>query len=139
MALTLDSYTSHWNKAREHTSCYPSELSFPTMKASSYDENLAWMDCSMICLLLVTGYSPVRWQRCVDVMIPKKHNKTDIDNLRTICLFEVDANYALKHIGHSMMQHAERHGTIAKEQYGSRKKHRAIDLALNKVLTNDIL
>jgi hypothetical protein len=38
-----------------------------------------------------------------------------------------------------MMRNAEHHGTIAKEQYGSRKKHRAVDLALNKVLTNDIL
>lgn len=37
------------------------------------------------------------------------------------------------------MQNAERHGTLAKEQYGSRKQHRAVDLAVNKVLTNDIL
>jgi hypothetical protein len=37
-----------------------------------------------------------------------------------------------------MMKHGEKHGTIAKEQYGSRKSHRAIDLAVNKVLTNDI-
>jgi hypothetical protein len=38
-----------------------------------------------------------------------------------------------------MMINAERHHTLAKEQYGSRKQHRAIDLALNKVLTNNIL
>jgi hypothetical protein len=38
-----------------------------------------------------------------------------------------------------MMLNAERHKTLAKEQYGSRKRHHAIDLALNKVLTNDIL
>jgi hypothetical protein len=38
-----------------------------------------------------------------------------------------------------MMKNGEKYGTIAKEQYGSRKHHRAIDLALNKVLTNDIL
>jgi hypothetical protein len=38
-----------------------------------------------------------------------------------------------------MMRNAERHKSLAKEQYGSRKRHRAIDLALNKVLTNDIL
>jgi hypothetical protein len=71
-------------------------------------------------------------------MIAKKSNLTDIDNLRTICLFEVDANYCFKHIGRAMMKNAEHHGTIAKEQYGSRKRHRAIDLAVNKVLTNDI-
>jgi hypothetical protein len=38
-----------------------------------------------------------------------------------------------------MMLNAEKHRTLAKEQYGSRKRHRAIDLALNKVLTNDLL
>lgn len=72
-------------------------------------------------------------------MIQKKANKTDIDNLRTICLFEVDANYLFKHIGREMMRNAEKYSTIAKEQYGSKKNHRAIDLAVNKVLTNDIL
>jgi hypothetical protein len=38
-----------------------------------------------------------------------------------------------------MMLNAELHSSIAKEQYGSRKWHRALDLALNKVSTNDIL
>jgi hypothetical protein len=88
---------------------------------------------------LETGYSPQRWQRCIDVMIKKKGNRTDIDNLHTIFLFEVDANYAFKHIGRQMMLNSEKHRSIAKEQYGSRKGHKAIDLALNKVLTNDIL
>jgi hypothetical protein len=32
-----------------------------------------------------------------------------------------------------MMRNAEYHGTIAKEQNGSRKQHRAIDLAVNKL------
>jgi hypothetical protein len=72
-------------------------------------------------------------------MIQKKSNLTDVDSLRTICLFEVDANYCFKHIGRAMMKNVEHHKTMAKEQYGSRKRHRAIDLAVNKVLTNDIL
>jgi hypothetical protein len=38
-----------------------------------------------------------------------------------------------------MMHNAENHSTLAIKQYGSRKRHRAIDLALNMVLTNDIL
>jgi hypothetical protein len=63
----------------------------------------------------------------------------DVNSLRTICLFEDDANYCFKHIGREMMKNAERHSSLAKEQYGSRKRHRAIDLAVNKVLTNDIL
>jgi hypothetical protein len=138
MDMTLESFTSYWRKAKENISCYPSDLTFATMKASSYDSYLAHVDWILTRIPLISGYSPLRWQRCVDVMIPKKANKTDIDNLRTICLFEVDANFCFKHIGREMMKHGEKHGTIAKEQYGSRKSHRAIDLAVNKVLTNDI-
>jgi hypothetical protein len=137
--ISVESFTRYWRRAKENTSCYPRELSFATMKASSFNTYLALMDCIMTRIPLKTGYSSTRWQRCVDVMIPKKSNRTDIDNLHTICLFEVDANYAFKHIGRQMMFNAECHKSLAKEQYGSRKLHRAIDLALNKVLTNDIL
>jgi hypothetical protein len=86
------------------------------MKASSYDTQSATVDCILTRIPLKSGYSPTRWQRCVDVMIPKKSNRTNIDNLRTICLFEVDANFTFKHIGCQMMINAERYHTIAKEQ-----------------------
>jgi hypothetical protein len=72
-------------------------------------------------------------------MILKRSGNTELSSLRTIVLFEVDCNYAFKHIGREMMRQAERTKTLAPEQYGSRKKHRAIDLAVNKALTNDIL
>ncbi len=38
-----------------------------------------------------------------------------------------------------MMTVAEATNSLAPEQYGSQKKHRAIDLAVNKSLTNDLL
>jgi hypothetical protein len=72
MEMTLDSFISYWRKAREYTSCYPSEFSFSVLKASSYNNSLAQMDCIMTRIPLVSGYSPTRWQRCVDVMIEKK-------------------------------------------------------------------
>jgi hypothetical protein len=89
MEMTVDSFISYWKKAKEHTSCYPGEFSFATLKASSHNLYLATMDCIMTRIPLNTGYSPSRWQRMVDVMIPKKSNRTDIDNLRTICLFKL--------------------------------------------------
>jgi hypothetical protein len=129
MDMTLPSFISFWRKTKENISCHPRKFSFATFKASSHDPLLAYMDCIMTRIPLQSGYSPTRWQRCVDVMI----QKVEYD------LFEVDANYCFKHIGREMMRNAEYHKTIAKEQYESRKKHRAINLALNKVLTNDIL
>jgi hypothetical protein len=56
MELHLDSYISYWKKAREDTSCYPSALSFSTMKAGAHDADIAALDCSMTCLPLYFGF-----------------------------------------------------------------------------------
>jgi hypothetical protein len=56
-----------------------------------------------------------------------------------IILFVADCNYAFKHLGWAMMKKAETQKSIVSEQFGSRKAHKAIDQALNKVLTNDLL
>jgi hypothetical protein len=75
----------------------------------------------------------------MDVMILKRSGLTDLSSLCTIVLFPVDCNYAFKHIRREMMKVAEATHSLAPEQYGSRKAHRAIDLAVNKTLTNDLL
>jgi hypothetical protein len=72
-------------------------------------------------------------------MILKKAGVTTLSSLRTIILFAADCNYAFKHLGRAMMKKAETQKSIAPEQFGSRKAHKAIDQALNKVLTNDLL
>ena len=59
--------------------------------------------------------------------------------MRTIVLFEADFNFTNKVIGKKISAAAERNGGFAPEQYGSRKGHRAIEHALNKVLTLDLL
>jgi hypothetical protein len=89
-------------------------------------------------LPLTTGFSPPRWRKCMDVMILKKAGITTLSSLRTIVLFSADCNYAFKHIGRSMMKQAEKQRSLAPEQFGSRKSHKAIDQALNKVLSNDL-
>lgn len=48
MEMTLDSYISFWKKAKRDTSCYPSTLSFSTMKAGAFDSDIAALDCSMM-------------------------------------------------------------------------------------------
>jgi hypothetical protein len=74
MEMTFASFSRYWRKAKENISCFPSEFCFATLKASSHDDLLTVMDCIMTRIPLITGYSPMRWQRCVDVMIPKKSN-----------------------------------------------------------------
>jgi hypothetical protein len=62
-----------------------------------------------------------------------------LSGLWTIILFPVDCNYAFKHVGRTMMKTAEQANALAPEQYGIRKRHRSINLAVNKALTFDIL
>jgi hypothetical protein len=78
MEMSFASFARYWKKARENISCFPSEFCFATLKASSYDAYLTVMDCIMTRIPLNKGYSPARWQNCIDVMIPKKINRTDI-------------------------------------------------------------
>jgi len=42
-------------------------------------------------------------------------------------------------VGRLMIMNAENSKSLAKEQFGRRRQHRAIDLALKKALTFDIL
>ena len=104
------------------------------MKAGATDPDIAALECSLTRIPLRYGFSPQRWKFCLDVMLLKKSGVTDLSSLRTIVLFPVDCNFAFKHVGRSMMQVAEKTKSLAPEQYGSRKKHKAIDLAVKKSL-----
>jgi hypothetical protein len=137
--LTMASYQAFWRKAKVNTSCYPSALSFAMLQADASDNLTCDFECSMTRIPLKAGYSPIRWRKMLDVMILKWAGHTNLSNLRTIVLFQPDCNFAFKHVGRGMMKTAEATGALAPEQYGSRKRHRAIDLAVNKVLTNDVL
>ncbi len=139
MEIPLQTYRAFWKKANDKTSAYPDDLSFATMKVGASDEVISELECSLINIALKSGYSPERWRHLLDVMILKKSGITELSSLRTICLFPVDCNYAFKHIGREMMKIAEHTHSLAPEQYGSRRGHRSIDLAVNKALTYDLL
>jgi len=72
-------------------------------------------------------------------MIPKKENDLNVERLRTILLMAADFNHNNKRAGRDVMKNAEKHRTIAREQYGSRRNHAAIDHCTNKRLTFDLL
>jgi len=109
------------------------------MKAGASDPDIALLDCTLTKLNLQLGFAPKRWKHCLDVMLLKKSGVTELSGLRTIVLFPVDCNFAFKHVGRAMMKVAEETKSLAPKQYGSRRRHKAIDLAVNKALTFDIL
>ena len=69
----------------------------------------------------------------------KKAGVILVNKLRAILLMEADFNFGNKVISRRIAEITEKYGTLAQEQYGSRKGHRAIECALNKRLTLDIL
>ena len=72
-------------------------------------------------------------------MIKKKMNLNNITALRSVVLTEADFNFNNKILGRRVIQHAEDIQDIAPEQYGSRKNKSAIDQALHKRITYDII
>ena len=85
------------------------------------------------------GFSPEKYKKVTDLQILKKENVHLLEKMRTIILFNSEFNNNNKWTSNKMLYNAEKHGILAKEQYGSRKKHDAITAALNKRLTFDIL
>jgi hypothetical protein len=62
-----------------------------------------------------------------------------VEKLRTIVLFQGYFNYLNKYIGRHMINDGEAYEQLAWEQFGSCEGKKAIDQALNKVLSFDLI
>jgi hypothetical protein len=69
-------------------------------------------------------------------MLLKKEGNFNVDNLRTIVLFDSEANMNYKHLGRRAMSATNTKGQIATEQY-SRANRKSVDHALNRRLVMD--
>ena len=134
---TAGEYFEAWDKMSEDKSAMPG-VQAAHIKSIDRKSDGAEVISSMALIPLITGYAPISWQRGTDSMIPKKKNEWRPDKLRIILLMEARFNHNNKLIGRKMMQHGERSGFLAREQFGSRPAKSAIAHALNKRLTIDI-
>jgi hypothetical protein len=137
--ITPESNRIGWNKQKETVSSDPYGLSFSHYKAAVQDDELNKFDSFLRNLPYKYGFSPSHWQNITDVEILKKAGVYDIDKMRTITLMDAAFNMNNKQLGRDLMNHAEKLNNIAREQYGSRKRHRSCVAAANKVLTMDLL
>jgi hypothetical protein len=138
VVLSIAQHIRGWKKSKEFTATGPSGLTFSHFIASTYDPMLASFDSTMANIPCATGYSPLCWQSGTGVMIPKSIASLRVDKLWTILLLDPELNQNNKLLGRSLMRQAEKYSQMPAEQHGSRKKHRAVEAALNKVLTQDI-
>lgn len=137
--ITVEEFCEGWKKSKEYTSSGSMDIHFGHFKTSARNDVTATMDTAFINICLKTGYSLKRWSNGIDVMIPKKSDSIRVSALRTIVLMEPDFNFTNKIIGRRIMYNAEQAGTVAIEQYGSRKAKSSIIHAMNKQMTHDIV
>jgi hypothetical protein len=136
--ISVSEHIAGWKRVKERTAAGPSGITIPHFKAHSVSPILSEIDTIMANLPYFFGFSPERWQKGLDVMIPKKPGIRQINTLRAILLFEADFNQNNKRMGREMISRAEQFRAVAREQFGSRKHMSAIDQSLNKALTFDI-
>jgi hypothetical protein len=137
--FTTEEWKAGWKKAKERTAVGSDFMHFGHFKAGCTNDVIANFEATMANIPLLSGYSPLRWKKVIDCMLLKREANYQVDKLRTIVLFDPEANQNFKFLGKAVMHHAEQYGQLAEEQYGSRKQKTAILHALNKRLSYDIL
>ena len=137
--ITTESYIKSWNKVKEHTSCAPGALHYGTFKSIKWCRPAAELHTIMARIPVKTGYTPKRWTKSVDSMLPKKPGEWRPNKLRLTSLLMPDFNHNNKILGREAMKWAEEKGLLAPEQYGSRKRLSAEKHALNKRLVLDAM
>jgi hypothetical protein len=79
MEWNLERYTTAWRRAREQTASSPQSPHIGHYKAALASEELHLMQSQMAWMPYITGYSPLRWQHTVGVMIYKKPGNNNVE------------------------------------------------------------
>ena len=135
--LDVDAHIAGWKKMKSKVNASPFGNTFADYIAGCEDVAIALVDSLLGFIPCFTGMIPDSWLHVIDVMIPKKKSSTHVSKMRMIVLFHALHNFQNKHFGRRMLAGMEERGQIPLEAYGSRKDHRAIECALNKVFTTD--
>ena len=104
---TTEEWKTGWKKAKERTTSGSNFLHFGHFKAGCTNDVIANFEATMANIPLLSGYSPPRWRKAVDCMLLKKEGNYRVDKLRTIVLFDPEANQNFKFLGRAVMAHAE--------------------------------
>jgi hypothetical protein len=90
--LSPSQYAAGWEKVREKTSAGRSGITIPHMKAHSTSVYLNTIDTVMANIPYWFGFSPLRWQQGLDVMLEKKAGIWQLSTLQAILLYKADFN-----------------------------------------------
>ncbi|CAJ1927568.1 unnamed protein product [Cylindrotheca closterium] len=139
LEVDLEDHVSFWRKMGEHKGSEPHGLHNGHYKAGVESNLLACCDTIFRSIPFATGFVPAQWCHLLNFAIEKKPGKIQVDLMRWIQMMNSELQANNKRVGKSAMAYAEKHKLIPTGQHGSRKRHQAIDLALTKRLTWDLL
>ena len=130
-----------WHKMKDRTASAhgPFNLGFSTYRTTSTDPSLNRIDALLRNIPVKNGIIPEYWKNITDCMILKRSGIHTINKMRTIQLMDPEYNNINKLAGKRIMEVAEKYNLLAKDQYGSRKRHKSSNCCLNKVCLMDIL
>ncbi len=113
---TIQDQISRWQKARETMASSMSSAHIGHYMARTFNPEIALLNATMADILLVSGYSPRRWQKGLNVMQQKQARNINVEKLRIIVLSEVDFSTNNKWIGRAVMYKVEQLKALAPEQ-----------------------
>ena len=139
LCVTPEENTQGWEKMKDKTAGASGVPGFTHYKIASQFQDLNEIETFLANAPLLLGNIPKGWMTATDLQILKRINDPHVGSMRTIQLFCPEFNMRNKTLGKRVLYNAEKANAVEDDQYGSRKKHKAINADLNKVLTMDTL
>ena len=128
--MSPQEYADRWSTCREKTSSSPSGRHFGHYKClHKMSLRTKTIFSVMFNIPARTGYSPIRWQRAIDVLLLKDQDDHRVHRTRPIPLLEADSNDAYKLLASQSNALATKHNLHAPEQYGGKDNTAAIHCA----------
>ena len=138
--ITICDFKRYWKKAKEKTSSSMSGLHFGHYKCAVDSPLLTAIHTVFLHITINKGIPLKRWSSGLSVMLEKIKGNINVEKLRGILLMEADYNFINKLLlGVRVMRAVEHRKAIPEELAGSRKLHEAVEVALNRKLTSDIM
>ena len=138
-SVSLEDHRYFWSKMPENKGSEPHGLHNGHFKAAISSDILSACDAAIRHLPFTTGFVPAQWRHLLNFAIEKKPGNIRVADMRTIQLMNSEMQANNKKIGKTGMKNAEEHMLIPQGQHGCRKEHQAIDLAMTKRWTWDLL
>ena len=113
-------------------------IGFSHYKTFSEFDDLNSVDTFLCNAPFLIEVLPEQWMIITNLQILKQIGNFNVAKIRCIQLMDSEFNMKNKLFGKQMMANSEAANTIQNNQFSRRKKHKAINACLNKVLTNDI-